>query len=188
MMKKLLVLMLVFGMTSMASAVLQISVHNYPPGGETWDPLNPPESEIWIGTGQYLQLDVWTTTTIDSGVGEGYFLLGVLPAEGTLSGGVSKWPNESGVNYYSGLGDNYLPGGEKGDLLTIATFSPITGTVFDEILFYCVGAGDAVVHLYETDWTTPTLLDTVIIHQVVPEPMTIALLGLGGLFLRRRKK
>jgi hypothetical protein len=31
------------------------------------------------------------------------------------------------------------------------------------------------------------MIDTILIHQIIPEPMTIALLGLGGLLLRRRK-
>ena len=38
----------------------------------------------------------------------------------------------------------------------------------------------------ETMGTTPTYVGALEIH-VTPEPMTIALLGLGGLFLRRRK-
>ena len=187
-MKKLLVLMLVFGMASLASAQLQISVHKNPPGGETWDPMNPADSEITVMPSQYLMLDIWTTTTIDSGVGEGYFLLGVVPTKGTLTGGDSMWPAESGINYYSGLGAGFLPPSEAGDLMTIATFSPITGVVFDHILFHCEGLGDAAIHLYSDAFGTPTLIDTVLIHQIVPEPMTIALLGLGGLFLRRRKK
>lgn len=37
------------------------------------------------------------------------------------------------------------------------------------------------------DYTTTTQLDALVIH-VIPEPMTIALLGLGGLFLLRRRK
>lgn len=46
-------------------------------------------------------------------------------------------------------------------------------------------AGDAVVSLWlDPDYDDP--VDTLSIT-VVPEPMTIALLSLGGLFLRRRK-
>jgi hypothetical protein len=192
MMKKLvLMLILVLGMASLANAQLQISVHNNPPGGETWDPMNPADSEITIAPSQYLMIDIWTTTEIYSGAGEGYFLLGIVPTKGTLTGGVSLWPTETGVVYYSGYGTSYLPTGEVGDLATVGTFLPqgggITGTVFDQIIFHCEGPGDAVLHLYSTDWVTPTLIDSVVIHQV-PEPTTIALLGFGGLLLRRRKK
>jgi hypothetical protein len=190
MMKKLLVLMLVLGMASMANAVLQISVHNNPPGGETWDPMNPQDSLITIGPSGTLMLDIWTTTPIYLGEGEGYFLLGVATADGTLTGGVSKYPTDNEVVYYSGMGTAYLPAGEAGDLVGIATFrgagNPITGIIVDEILFHCEKAGDGAINLYSTDWVTPTLIDSVIIHQI-PEPATICLLGLGGLLLRRRK-
>lgn len=188
-MKKLCVLMLVLGLASLANAQLQISVHNNPAGGENWDPMNPEASQITLLPGQTLLLDIWTTTDIYSGVGEGYFVLGVLPSSGTLAGGNSLYPDDA--QYYSGLGNDYLPNGEQGDLLAIGTFrtetSPITGTLVNQILFTCAGVGDAVINLYETDWTTPTLLDSVTIHQI-PEPMTITLLGLGGLLLRRRMK
>ena len=185
-MKKFLIFVLVLGMASMASAVLQISVHNNPPGGETWDPMNPADSEITVLPSHYLMIDIWTTTTINSGVGEGYFLLGLTATKGTLSGGDSMWPAEGGVNYYSGMGTGFLPPEEVGDLATVATFSPITGVVFDHIIFHCEGPGDAVLHLYEDAFGTPGVIDTVIIHQI-PEPATIALLGLGSLLLRRRK-
>jgi hypothetical protein len=58
--------------------------------------------------------------------------------------------------------------------------------VLDAKELHCEGPSwDNVVMLW--DGSTGDLLDTIIIHQV-PEPATIALLGLGGLFLRRRKK
>jgi hypothetical protein len=50
----------------------------------------------------------------------------------------------------------------------------------------CMSAGvDVFVELLDSDWATT--LDRLIIHQV-PEPMTIALLGLGGLLALRRRK
>lgn len=187
-MKKLLVLMLVLGLASFASAALQLSVHTNPPGGETWDPMNPEDSEITISPSQTLLIDIWTDSPIYSGVGEGYFLLGVSVTKGVLSGGESLYPDD--VQYYSGLGTDYLPAGEAGDLVAIGTFrtsaSPITGTIVNTILFHCESEFDGVINLYETDWVTPTLIDSVVIHQI-PEPATIALLGLGGLLLRRRK-
>jgi len=198
-MKKFLVLMLVLGMASLASAAptsLQISVHYDPPGGEPWDPDNPLESEIWLLVSETIILDIWTTTEIYTQCGlEGYFVLGVDPAYGTLSGGITvePWNAETSIALYGdGSGDTYLPPPEQGILGAISTFLPqgsgVTGTVFNGIEFHCEAEGDAVINLYVTDWTTPTLIDSVIIHQGIPEPMTIALLGLGGLFLRRRRK
>ncbi len=50
----------------------------------------------------------------------------------------------------------------------------------------CLLAGvDLVVELYDAG--TLLLIDSAIIKQI-PEPMTLALLGLGGLFMLRRRK
>jgi hypothetical protein len=49
---------------------------------------------------------------------------------------------------------------------------------------HCLALGDAIIHL--DDSTTFDIITTLTIHQV-PEPMTIALLSLGGLLLRRRR-
>jgi len=187
-MKKLLIFMLVLGMASLASAMptsLQISV-----GGV----LEPIDSEIWLAPSETIVLDIWTTAEIYTQCGlEGYFVIGVDPAYGSLSGGITvePWDAEASIALYGdGSGDAYLPPPEQGILGAISTFLPegsgVTGVIFDLIEFHCVAPGDAVVNLYVTDWTTPTLIDSVVIHQI-PEPMTIALLGLGGLFLRRRK-
>jgi hypothetical protein len=69
---------------------------------------------------------------------------------------------------------------------------PLTGKLVDEIDFHCEAMGDVtltLVGIYDPgtgEAPTLTVMDTQIIHQI-PEPMTLALLGLGGLFLRRRK-
>ncbi len=73
-------------------------------------------------------------------------------------------------------------------LLFIATNTVIADSVgagigFDA-LFHCDGEGDVTIVIFD-DVFGP--VDTLTIHQI-PEPMTVALLGLGGLFLRRRKK
>jgi hypothetical protein len=57
--------------------------------------------------------------------------------------------------------------------------------VLDAKEFHCLGGeNDIEIVLLDTD--TVTVMDSFIIHQL-PEPATIALLGLGGLLLRRRK-
>jgi len=75
----------------------------------------------------------------------------------------------------------------------------------DDLIFHCeegtdliidlVAMGDLIYWTYDETGTKTgsqviaaggTILDSIYVEQI-PEPMTIVLLGLGGLFLRRRK-
>ena len=200
-MKKLLALVLVLGMASIgmasvAGAALQISVHTNPPGQETWDPMNPEDSLIEIMPSDTLMLDVYTAEDIPAFGGTAWALV-VEVAQADISGGVLVF--DSINNKIEGpTGDNpdvIPPAGLEGVWGSIFNmeFVPIAaGTVFvDEILFHCTNLGDATVSLYKTSSgvqiTEADLLDRVVIHQI-PEPMTMALLGLGGLGLLRRRR
>ena len=177
-MKKLLVLLMLVSLAAMASAALQISV-----GG---DP-EPVDSEINIEPSDHLVLDIWTDSDITPGVGETYWCLIAQPAEAAISGGVVAITGEPGTviwgAYTHGDGQAGIYGG-----VALSTLPKIdAGTViYDLIDFHCeMENDDTVITLIVDLYGTPTISDQVIIHQ--PEPMTIALLSLGGLFLRRRK-
>jgi hypothetical protein len=64
------------------------------------------------------------------------------------------------------------------------------GQVVDGITLHCEGWGDLVLTLvkdYSGAGQGLVVMDSIVIH-AIPEPMTLSLLGLGGLFLRRRSK
>jgi hypothetical protein len=187
MMKKLLVLMMVLGMASMASAALQLSING--------DKQATDATIDMVPSGELI-LDVWTDAQISAGVGEwpGWALM-CNTAQATISGGVSMFTAEAGLVIIDDIVTNYgMPApvghnGVGGMILITGSIPnvPALATIFDLINLPCEGPGDVVVTLYGTnDYVELIYQDSVVIHQI-PEPITMALLGLGGLFLRRRK-
>jgi hypothetical protein len=190
MMKKVLVLLLIFALASVASAALQISAHMVG-GGEIMgpqgpvDPFNPQDSEIVLHPSEEIWLDIWTNADIVPGEGEGYWALAVLPTEGQIFGGIKLL--EDGTIYDGSIAYTAPLDGVWGGLsLANMSLIPAGEVIFDQIIFHCEAPGDATIVLLRDIFSNPVEEDRLVIHQV-PEPMTIALLGLGGLFLRRRK-
>ena len=186
-MKKIVTLVLVLSMVSTASALLQISANGDP---------DPVDSEIWLDPSDTLVLDILTDAMINNdGTGITWMLV-VDTTMGTLSGGV-KLGFDPGV-FVMGATDGPAgaailpPPGEEGIWGgAIAVLAPIqAGTVLIDLIdFHCEwGPNDTVISLYEAidGVGVGQLQDTLTIHQT-PEPATMALLGLGGLLLRRKK-
>jgi hypothetical protein len=178
MMKKLLVLVLVFGMVSSASATLTLV-------SSAGDKLDP--------TGVAFPMITVISIYNDSATpGQGLITYPAIPAVAPLAmwtgtANVYKPPSLGGVNTYYGVLD---PGSGIGvaDLwqsdLAIASVDPYGIGVLADYELKCTKLGDVVVTLYADDIATP--ISSITIHQV-PEPVSMVLLGLGGLFLRRRK-
>jgi hypothetical protein len=57
--------------------------------------------------------------------------------------------------------------------------APLDGLLVDDIIYHCDGLGDVTLSLMRDDFMW--LYDTQVIQQI-PEPMTLLLLGVGGLF------
>ena len=191
-MKKLLVLMLVLGMASLASAGLQISL-----GGV----LEPIDSEITLFPSDTIELDIWTDAIL-GGMESFDWALVVDYNKGSISGGADAGASIDLINEIGGAApdpDNgVLPddplAGIWGFMANLGGDIPAGTVLLDQIVFHCEAPGDAYVQLWATVSGQPfgptsggVMMDQVIIHQDTPEPMTLALLGLGGLFLRRRK-
>ena len=184
-MKKLVALMLVFAMASMASAGLQISVNGNP---------DPVTTEISLLPSETLELDIWTDADIP--MFDGYvWMLVVDTTAATISGGICIVPGCT-------IGDPIIlnpavippPGmdGIWGSVFNLDMTPIPAGTVIaDSFIIHGEGSYcDAVVQLWEVveDVGVGVLHDQVIIHVGIPEPATMALLSLGGLFLLRRRK
>jgi hypothetical protein len=183
MMKKLLILMLVLGITSVANAaftlvvdgadvgdamilvnggLINIGVHNDTPG-DTSDTqqllsyliIHNVAAGEWTGVHNvYIPPAVTGSTATDLGVGDH---LGTGEMIDVFIGDFS----EPGL-YFSGVG------------------------VLGDFQYKC-NSDIEVAFVELMNGTTGAIEDTLTITQI-PEPMTIALLGLGGLFMLRRRK
>jgi len=189
-MKKLLILVMVLAMASLASATLKISVNGI---------VDPPDTQVVLTPSQHAVIDV--TGDGQSPLFE-YYL--VADGPGTIAGGqmlylgslasiqtfvpgsgdgwedvYKPWLESIGFIHANGLSYMVLNDGS-------GTPRPLDGKLVDLIDFHCVGPVDVMLTLFSVDSEgVVTVFDTQLIHQI-PEPVTVALLGLGGLLLRRR--
>ncbi len=185
MMKRICISLIVLVLASTAGAELQISVDG---------DLDPVDSEIIGGNHT---LGIWTDADIiPENPYEGYVALVVDTSLATIdyTTGVSGFP-DPGIDLEHSMSAATagfpLPAGEDGILGTIfltQTSQINAGSmIFDFIDFHSSAYPfDVMIKLYYSQYfATSSLVDSMVVH--VPEPMTIALLGLGALFLRKRK-
>jgi len=163
-MKKLLVLALVLGLASGASAALTLV-------GAPAEPIDIGQSiSILVDNSEDGAYSGWLEI-VDQAVAD-YDGDPVFTAAGNPGGASEMKPADGYPGWYD---------------FTVASFPPnptITAGEHIEVNVIGVSEGTTALNLYATDGVT--LLDTAQIT-VIPEPMTIALLGLGALFLRRRR-
>jgi hypothetical protein len=184
-MKKMLTLVLVLAVASLANAAinLQISV-----GGSTG------VVETTVSPSTNITLGIVQTGNFEQSTDPGSFGIIVKSGPATISGGVvmTVAPSASMIDTDpANQADLAAMFGGPGIFGGFASWTAGTfagGLYIDDLTFHCDGPGDVLVDLvWTTDFQTYTTVDSWTVHQVVPEPITMSLLGLGGLFLRRRK-
>jgi len=185
MMKSFLALVLVLCLASVAGAALQISV----------DGDQNPGDDITIWVNDSVTIDIWTDAAIEPYAGVSY-LVGVDASLGSFDWSGATFTPIQGTNEIAGS----WPGGSlpdppagvegfHGTVFNTGTTDVASGTVLvDDIVFQCLGEGDAVITLYHLLGTGEIPeFDSVTIHQIIPEPGTLALMGFGAFLLRRRR-
>jgi hypothetical protein len=188
MMKKLLVLALVLGVVSMATAGLKISVD----GNKAYD------GSLVVTPGSTVSLGIFTDAAL---VPTGdyvlpFYALVVHGSQGTIV--ADPVANKVLVGYDAVFIDNGavanggmpVPEGMEGAFGGITIWSTdaalaLNQSIFDGIQLTVLNT--AVVQLWTIDdsWGLGGMLDQAVI--TTPEPMTMVLLGLGGLLIRRKK-
>jgi len=202
-MKKLLVLLLVFGMSSLANAgllSLYVEVGSSPyvegtlvPVGSTVDVYIVQGAEDTLGSGGEVFVDfenvagatptdLTVSPMVDFYGGWNWLLNGGVQILGSAAGA------DEGDFWMSKVAN--LPGGTPGigsimGLTGMPGRETYTNTNSTAMFSFTTPDDITVVSFTKGVWDGVLVSDSVQVG--IPEPMTLALLGLGGLFLRRRK-
>ncbi len=170
-MKKLLILMLVLGMTSMASATISLSAPGVV-GGE----ITMPAGDLVV-----------SVVSSDTEPWDGFIAIidGTYGDYGTVAQLAAAGSNATLLDY--GAFDIYAHITQIGAAcLDPENYDVVAGTQFQTTVAFTGAAELENLQILLLSDGLATLESITILG--IPEPMTVALLGLGGLFLLRRRK
>jgi hypothetical protein len=178
-MKKLLVLALVLSVASMANAALVIT-----------------PSATTVTVGDTFTMTLGTDTAITAGVGECYWLLvadtSLVSIDYASGAGLSFI--DAGITVATDAASNHsdagLPDGTEGISggIFLTQLSSVNGTIYTNIQATALTAGTATLMILDGGTSEAIGSPVTLTIKAIPEPITMTLLGLGGLFLRRRSK
>jgi len=164
MMKKVLALVMVLSMAGLASAGLQLTVDGVA------------QSEITVLVGTEMMIGIQNDQGADQ-----YNAALILSGEGSWTGVATNKPLPQAqgwerIGVVEGMGDVWFA------WFAQPVVDKLPAGVIGEVQFKCRDMGDAIIVLTDDSLNQ---LGQLTIHQI-PEPMTLSLLGLGALVLRRR--
>jgi len=169
MMKKIITTLLVMGMVAGANAALSVVIQD---GSGEWQNL---DSAITISPS-----DSFVWGIMDDGLSAtGVYAMGIvgpgsITSPTVLASGVTAILTDDSVAAASyGVDNPYI---------AMELLNSVGGVLYTST-FHCEGEGDVVLYAYNDNFVVE---DEQVIHQL-PEPATLALLGIGGLLLRKRK-
>lgn len=185
-MKKFLALMLVLGMASMANAALTIMAS---PDGQPGTFVEVISSEILLAPTETIWLAVEETEALPGGYAAWLGIPEDQMAKGEWTGNNALFspPAQGDATWYTYAGGTPYYGFSYWTLTnTIAGVDLNTPGIAGAVEFHCLDLGPVdITYGYDGPLTPGHQILT--IHQI-PEPMTMALLGLGGLGLIRRRR
>ncbi|MHC4474616.1 MAG: PEP-CTERM sorting domain-containing protein [Planctomycetota bacterium] len=183
--KRFVTLLLLVAVTSAASASI-VSLDAIPEG-QPGSPSNPLEMSDEIVVTMSTDTALYGVDAVLTLTGPATIVAAMGPAEAPSYGWEPGWNTLLPImvpSKHVEIGGAHFMVGNPGNpigywLIHCDDYGEVTATLT---------AGLAYGGSNDTNYQTPDFVGTITIYQSIPEPLTVGLLGLGGLFLLRRRQ